>query len=507
MELPLKEVENDELFQFFQERFDERYEQHEIDVAEFEKTLDETKKQMKVQGPSAFDGLVKEYGEVITTTVITSFGLGAFFHKGDQVGGNVTTIHNAQQGVYSQKKDTYDRGKYSYSKGSAEVRSKNLQENGFFKDGYTGKRTDNAQVDHIVPLKSYHASGGFMLSDEAKKNFSNDTRNLIVTDGSLNQSKSSHELNEFMSTQVKGQDEKNHDRFEMDKRRTNAAANRGNAAFDDHKPSTLTKTTYYVKNGSVAAGKEALTMGVRQAWGMLIYVFSKELFAELKAHGKHFIQYAKEGRLLKEFTALIGRVKSKVLSELKNIAGAFKDGMISGFFSSILTTIINSFKTTSKRLVRIIREGFLSIFRAFKLLFFTPEGLTKQEATREAIKLLVSGLFVAGGIVIEELLEKKLITLGIPEPIANIISTTLVGIITGIGIVTVVYMIDNLISKLPSTKELIEKSNEMIHNAFVLEEDYAVATSTIRFDVQDNFLARVRKTEKNVDDLVNFFEE
>jgi len=145
--------------------------------------------------------------------------------------------------------------------------------------------------------------------------------------------------------------------------------------------------------------------------------------------------------------------------------------------------------------------------KALKLILFTPKETTKKEAIREAIKLLISGLFVSGGIVIEEILEKKLIALGIPGTIANLISSTLTGIVTGIAIVTVVYMIDKLISNLPSTKELIGKSNELIQNARDLDNDYVTVTSTIRYEAKDNFFARIQKTENNVDDLIDFFEE
>ncbi|BCC10480.1 TPA: DUF1524 domain-containing protein [Bacillus cereus] len=504
---PLEQARENDLFAFFQERFDTHYEQHEIDVNEYEKTVQEMEKRMNSEGPKMFDVLVEEYGEVITTTVITSFQLGKFFHNGDQIGGDVSTIHNASQGIYSREKDKYNRSDYDYSKAREFVQKQNLQENGYYKDGYTGKRTKDPNVDHIIPLNVFHKKGAFMLTQEAKKKLSSDQRNLIVTDESLNKSKSDQELGEFMNKTVKGQKENNHSRFEMDKRRTNAAANKANRAYDDHLPSNLERAQYYVKNGTVAASKEAFRVGVRQAWGMIMYVFSKEMFAELKIHGKQFKQYAKEGRLISEFKELLVRVTKKVSSQLKGIVTAFKDGAVSGFLSNIMTTIMNCFKTTSKRLVKIIREGFLSIFRAIKLLVFTPKELTKQEACREAIKLLVSGLFVAGGIVIEEVLEKKLMALGIPGSIANAISSTLTGIITGIGIVTVVYMLDKLISNLPSTKELIEKSNELIQNQIVLEASYEMVTANIQYGVEDDFLSRIRKTEKNINDLVDFFEE
>ncbi|MEA3321188.1 MAG: DUF1524 domain-containing protein [Bacillota bacterium] len=505
--LPLKDVDSDDLFVFFQDKFDAHYEKHEVDVKEYENTMNELQKRMNIEGPKMFDQLVSEYGEVISSTVITSFGLGPFFHSGDQTGGSVTTIHNARQGIYSQEKDKYNRSDYDYSKARKIVLEKNKSDNGYYKDGYTGRQTDNPNVDHIAPLKSFHKNGGFMLSDDAKKGFSSDTRNLIVTDGSLNKSKSDQNLKDFSDRTVNGQQKNNHSRFEMDKRRTNAAANRANKAFDDHLPTKLEKTHYYVKNGATTASKESIAMGARQAWGMFIYIFSKELFSELKLNGKNFKRFAEEGRLISEFTGILSRVKTKVFSQLKNICIAFKDGVVSGFFSSIITTIVNCFKTTSKRLVQIIREGFLSIIKALKLLIFRPKELSQKEASREAIKLLVSGLFVAGGIVVEEALEKKLLALGIPGVIATTISTTLTGIITGISIVTVLYMIDKLISNLPSTQELIASSNELIQNRIVFQTDYANVTSNIHYDVQENFLSRIRKTEMNMNSVIDFFEE
>ncbi|MEM5687302.1 hypothetical protein AAHB49_16385 [Bacillus cereus] len=76
---PLEQARENDLFAFFQERFDTHYEQHEIDVNEYEKTVQEMEKRMNSEGPKMFDVLVEEYGEVITTTVITSFQLGKFF--------------------------------------------------------------------------------------------------------------------------------------------------------------------------------------------------------------------------------------------------------------------------------------------------------------------------------------------------------------------------------------------------------------------------------------------
>jgi hypothetical protein len=49
--IPLKEAEKDDLFSFFQERFDMQYNQNEVDINEYELTLKELKKKVNAEGP------------------------------------------------------------------------------------------------------------------------------------------------------------------------------------------------------------------------------------------------------------------------------------------------------------------------------------------------------------------------------------------------------------------------------------------------------------------------
>lgn len=502
----VSEVTSDDLFNLFQERFDEKYLENEVDVKVLQVTLDQIKKEDYLSQNKNINDLASEYGEVISTTVISSFGLGAFFHN-DQVGGNVTTIHNAQQGIYANEHTKFDRSQYKYSSAAKEIKQDNFNKFGHYKDGYTGKATDKPVADHIVPLKSFHKNGGFMLSKEAKSAFASDKGNLIVIDDSINASKSDQTLKDFVNHQVKTEDEINKVRFGIDERRTTAAANRANKSYDAHKPELKDKTKYFMKEGGKVATKEGLQLGMRQAIGMIMYILSKEIFAELKVESKNLKQYFKEKRLVAEIKNIVSRIFTKVRMQLKNIVAAFGEGFVGGLFTSILTTIVNCFKTTSKRFIKVVREGILSIVRAVRILIAPPKDMPKQQVLREAIKLLISGLFVAGGIVIEEVFEKKLVALGIPHTIANLISTTVIGIVTGISIVTVVYLLDKLLDQLPSTKELVQKSRQLIQHGDQLELKYNVASANIYYDVNENFLNRIQRTDKNVDEILDFFEE
>ena len=61
--------------------------------------------------------LVDQCLDVIENTIISEFGIISMFLQ-NQDGGNVTTIHNAQQKIYADKKDEYDRKAYTDTKNS-----------------------------------------------------------------------------------------------------------------------------------------------------------------------------------------------------------------------------------------------------------------------------------------------------------------------------------------------------------------------------------------------------
>ena len=89
-------------------------------------------------------------------------------------------------------------------------------------------------------------------------------------------------------------------------------------------------------------------------------------------------------------------------------------------------------------MVRIIREGFLSIMKAIKVLLFPPEGMSLRQAAHEATKVLATGLVVTGGIVVGEGIAANLPILG------SILGPVLGGLISGLGSLFVIFMLDKL---------------------------------------------------------------
>ena len=62
----------------------------------------------------------------------------------------------------------------------------------------------------------------------------------------------------------------------------------------------------------------------------------------------------------------------------------------------------------STRLVRIIRQGSVSILRAVRMVLFPPPGANPAEIWHEASKLRAAGIVVSGGVVLEERVTKAL---------------------------------------------------------------------------------------------------
>ncbi|KAF0224573.1 MAG: putative transmembrane, partial [Rhodospirillaceae bacterium] len=152
-----------------------------------------------------------------------------------------------------------------------------------------------------------------------------------------------------------------------------------------------------------------------------------------------------------------------VLAKWREALTAFKDGSISGFLSNLVTVIINMFFTTSARLVRVIREGFMSLYRAFKMLICPPEGMSFAEAADAATKLLAAGCVTGVGVMLEEWIEKSLLFLGPLAPYASMIVSALV---TGLGTVFVTYMLERLdlfgVQAKSRHDEVMAKLNEMV---------------------------------------------
>ena len=87
------------------------------------------------------------------------------------------------------------------------------------------------------------------------------------------------------------------------------------------------------------------------------------------------------------------------------------------FMSNIVVFVINLFATTLKKLVSMIRAGFVSLCQALKTIIHPPVGMTQEEANQQAAKILVAGVVGALSLGLSASIEKFLQSIPGLQPI------------------------------------------------------------------------------------------
>lgn len=403
------------------------------------------------------DFLLSTCRSSVLSSVVGPFGLGSIVAKLDKDGGNVTTIHNAKQNFYAQPEDKYCRTDYA---GSKYTTARNKYKDGriiensqMIQDEYSGDFFDYSQTDcdHIKPANSYHQEGGFMQSKEQRKRFGADPDNFAMTSTKGNRSmgdKGKKIWQKKVATDGGGRTNK--EVHGHDNRRVNAAIKRGDEIAEKYAPDLVEKTVFYGKNAARTEWSEAGKMGQQQSMGVLLVEFFSASFDEISDSYENGFRDGLTGQGFFEALRLrLARISDRVAARWKDAALAFKDGAISGFLSNLVTMLVNMLVTTGKRMVRVIREGFMSIMKAMKMALFPPEGMTRAEAADAALKLLATGVTVSIGIVAEEVIEKVVgiffsANMPLLSPLASTVSAVIVGAMTGIASALIVYGIDRL---------------------------------------------------------------
>jgi hypothetical protein len=427
-----------------------------------------------------FDKLISDCKKDVINSIITPFGLGHIVAAYDKTGGNVTTVHNANQNIYANDEDKYNRKDYTNTKnsenkqfagdsknsvGSTFTKSK-MDDNGNVTDAYTGKtqKADTTSPDHINSLSQYHKDGGFMQDKTRRADFGTDENNLALTDRSINTSMRDFDKEDWMGKETNG-NQKNKDRFEIDEDKLKREIQKGKETAKEHLPTNTEKAKYYTKNATTTGVGEGAKMGVQQAIGLVMTEFFTALFDEiLDIYKNGFSAGFDDDRFFSVLKERLKTIAKKLKVKWKEVAIVFKDGFISGFISNLVTTVINAFVTTGKRIVRIIREGIFSLFKAIKIILFPPENLTYEEAMHEAKKLIATGLIVSLGVIIEEYVDVFIKSTTILAPFAGTLSAIFVGAITGLAITMTVYYMDKKKNDKDAVKMLITQTDESFDN-------------------------------------------
>ena len=396
-----------------------------------------------------FDEFTKRTRSTVIDTIIRPFGLASvFFKKKD--GGNVTTVHNAKEirknGGEDEDKYKYKRDNYSYSDAREKLKERN-KVGKHYKDDYTDKNTldkydnnnpNSITADHIVPLKKMHEKAGLIFSDKEKERLASDRRNLAATSKEINDKKGDKDLKTFLEETSEDGKTTNAESSGINKGKALKRQKKAEAALREH------LLIHYGKKTIITGAKEGLKLGFRQAIGLFLKELVEKLWDEVldvyKEHKSNKFSKSFWKKLSTRLFAVGENIVKDWKSILKKFINDFKEGAISGFLSNLLTVVINMFLTTSKKMVRMIREGFLSLFQAFKVLAFPPDGMTPEEAGDTAAKMIITALGVTGGIALEEVIGKSLAAF----PFANTVSVVLAGLISGLTISFAIYAFDKL---------------------------------------------------------------
>ena len=419
-----------------------------------------------------FNQLISDCKKEVINSIVTPFGLGKIVAAYDKVGGNVTTVHNANQNIYANEKDKYKREDYTNTKNSdgkqfagqgknsvgSQFTKNQMDSNDNVIDAYTGKiqKADTTSPDHIESLSQYHKNGGFMQNNTKKADFATDEKNLALTDRSINQSMRDFDKKDWLEKEKDGI--KNKDRYDIDEKKLQEAIERGKVTAEEHLPTNPEKAQYYLKNSATTGVSESAKMGLQQALGAILVEFFTALFDEIiDIYNNSFSKGFDDQSFLNVLKARIKRIGKKLSKKWKDFIKSFKDEAISGFISNLVTTLTNMFVTTGKRIVRIIREGIFSLFKAIKILLFPPDNLSFSDALQEAKKLIASGLIISVGVILEEYVDKLIKTTVFLEPFADVLTSILIGGITGISVSLAIYYIDK------------KKNDKALFNALVCD--------------------------------------
>lgn len=438
--------------------------------------------------------------------------LGTSHHFKD--GGNISTQHNANNGVFvdSEHERRYNKD-YSHKdyEGRGErtlsnQRKKLFQSEEPLKDTYTGKeipKDGGTHLDHITSAKNIHDNDAARLymTDDARNDMATADENMAPTDKSINSSKGEEPLDEWMKKKKDGQT--NAERYEIDKEKAEAAQKKS------EKYIKRTVKIAHLKEIASGANGQGIAEAKRQAIGVIILEFQTIFIADFQQFIREFGSYKALDDKVNQFKKTLNSVGEKLKHRLSNmgeflikIFGSAAQGWVSGVVGALLTALINSFITTFKNVTKLIQTGVSSLVEGVKVLILNPDQLSTEEKIKTFIKVALSGISVALGLMLEDGIKNALIATGIPATIAGMIgggvgllSTT---ILTGLT----VYFVDHFDEAMQEMQAVantimfgITVSASAIKDAYVesinkIDEIYRVVLSeTVEYYAKMNTLA------------------
>lgn len=487
------------------------------------KELESLKSQLPKEQTATLLNLCKDN---VLQTIEGQFGLASLVLS-NKSGGNVTTAHNFEKGIVA---NATDEAKYQGYKASKESKWSEVRKNAGYDeplpkmrkdafqtqdkiiDAYSGKelpKDGRAHLDHIVSAKEIesNAKAHLSLSVEERAKIATNDKNLAWSEASANQSKGDNKMSEWIDKTDKKTGQTKGEKYGIDREKALQKDKEARKyVYGEIDTATLKKySTELLSTG----GKDAAKMAAYSAIGVILRELVAGLFEEIRATFKN------KGESLKEIFARFKKRLQKILANIKakwkDILGGSIEAGIMAFCSNIVVFVINLFFTTLKRVVSVIRAGFVSIVQATKILANPPKDMPKDEVGFAALKILTTGLIGALSLGLAEGIEKLLLSvpaltpiMAFPVPIINetigtILSTTLSAIIGGLLSTIAIYYMDKWASGKKESNlqiQIMTKTGEVAN--LKLQETWLVL-----WDGYDAVLGGAERTMSSIKQLRN----
>ncbi|SFO81157.1 hypothetical protein SAMN05216601_102259 [Ectopseudomonas composti] len=392
------------------------------------------------------DAFINSFQHMLIDQLMGPFGLTRAMFD-DRDGGAITSLHNFEKGVVAndadaQRHENWQRANQEkFERGDYDDRLDELHDDmksadGKYYDAYKepgsempeGPRTEAR--DHVVSASEIERSSRGQLAQTREERVETATQddNIVLTAFNMNSSKGEDDLMVWAAKpSTKDPSKTNAEYYELDPKAVADTYAKAKKAVDGDQ-----KKAVFIKQGQeflVEGGKAAGKLALRQILGLLL----KDLVQDLVQDVRYLVREGFNGA-----ASLLEMVKARIEATLLRIrekwAEYLQEGAsagIAGFVSTLVTLIINSFVTTAKNLVVIIREAVLSIVRAIKMIVAPPPHVAPGDIAFEVMKILSAALTLSLGIMLEEVIQKALEAIPLLLPFAATLAPVITGIITG----------------------------------------------------------------------------
>lgn len=494
--------------------------------------------------------LLEQCKDSAIDAITSQFGLASAFIDARD-GGSSTTLHNFEKGIdfisndadrerFKHKND-YDRSGYDTAVVNGErvnfniKRKHDFQNNETITDYATGRtlnKDGQAHLDHIISAKEMETDSAtnLYLSRDERIELATSDENLGYMNASANSSKGEDDLLEWMNKTDKETGTTKGKKYGIDEELATKAYEKA----QKHKKKTVLKAAIkkHATELAISGSKDALKMAAYSAIGMILKDVAQAVMIEIRT--------TLENKGNESFKEIFERFKTRMLKVWKNIELKWKDILsnsleagVTAFLSNIVVFVINFFATTLKRIVSIIRAGFVSLCQAVKMLANPPKDMPKDEVIFAALKILATGLIGAVSMGLTEGLVtlmkatpglNAIFAIPIPfsgESIGDALAVCLTAMLGGVLSTVAIYYMDKCRneSKTSRLKICIMSQSGLITHIqiakswFVLDDafKYSIAETkrTIEHISMNNEKANdgIKKSSENIEELKNLTNE